>query len=349
MKRKILVLSYVLGSISLLFLVCIFIYYNIWIQSFNNMIYDDDDNNYSTIYTNYCNSVLTVKNPRNNTIEIITDNSKIIIDTTEISSDMLPYFFDNHIFVFLNDSIIIYDTNCNITDEINCDSALIWSTFNQENIMYYATDTKIYKYNIDTLSSEIIYNSYDLEINDISLQDGVLRIGYEHKTEYTLIEYNISDLKVIRELDVGINDLCLDNDSYCTSNVFGNYIFFYKINDDLNVDVYKYDISAEKIEFIGSFAYKTKTKENFVYYIGTSNGFLTSENNSDEYGLWELDLLTMKTRLVSDKVDNNCYFICTSNYVYSYRLSYIGEESGGSSPFHRIYRGYTVEQIPITS
>lgn len=349
MKRLILILSYILGSIALLFLVCVFLYYNVWLQSFNNMNYDDDDNNYSTLYTKYCNGALTVKNPRNNTIEIITADSKKVIDLPETSDHILPYYFDEHIIVSSENSIIIYDTNCNKIDEINCNEDLIWLTFDQEHIMYYATDTKIYKFDLQTLYSEIIYNSLYSEMNDISLKESILLIGYvnENKTEYTLIKYSICDSKVINELNVKIGDFHLDEDSYCTSNICGNYIYFYITSENLDVYIYKYEISAKKIDFIGKFEYKTKNKDNFVYYIGTSNGFLTSENNPDEYGLWELDLLSMKTRLISNKVDNNCYFFCTKNYVYSYKLSYIGEDTGGSSPFHRVYRGYTIDQIPL--
>ena len=344
MKKLILILSYVLGSISLLVLVGILLYYTVWLQSFDNMKADDDHDTYQTIYTNYSNGTLTVKNPQNDTIEIITPDEKKIVAIPQSPYVNTPMLFDNH-FIIVEDNVIsLYDTEYNKTDEIKLDGEFKGLMYGKEHMLYYAVSDKVYGYNIQLKTSDVVFLLDSGELYNIAMIKDLLYISYMlGENTYKLVEYNPTERKINAEYR--LNDLNLNN--FNVSGVFKDYVYLYNSNDNLSKQIYEYNLSSQELEFICEFSYDAQINNEFVYYVGKSTDFETSENNSEKYGLWRLNLETKTTQFISNKVDDDSFYLCTDNFVYSYKFSYIFEDGSGSSPFHRIYRGYTVDQIPV--
>lgn len=345
MKKLILILSYTFGGMALLVLIGILLYYTVWLQSFNNMKADDDYNTYVTIYTNYSNGTLTVKNPQNNTIEIITPDEKKVVNFPNSPVINTPELFDNHFVIIEDNMISLFDTNFKLTDEIKTDDTIISRMYGKDHMLYYAVSDKLYGYNVENKTSEIVYTSTYGEIYNISRINELFYIGYmKEENTYKLIEYNPTESKINAEYSLNNLDF---SKSFTVVGVFDTYVYLYNYTDYFSKQIYEYNLLSQKIEFIGEFPNDTKIKDEFVYYVGQSVEFGTSENNPKEYGLWRLNLKTKMTEFVSDKVDEDSCYLCTDNFVYSYKFSYIFEDDSGSSPFHRIYRGYTVDQIPI--
>lgn len=125
MRKLILILSYIFGSMALLVLIGILLYYTVWLQSFNNMKADNDYNTYVTTYTNYSNGTLTVKNPQNNTIEIITPDGKKVINFPKSPVVNTPELFDDHFIIIEDNLISMFDTDLKLTDEIKTDDEIM--------------------------------------------------------------------------------------------------------------------------------------------------------------------------------------------------------------------------------
>lgn len=346
MRKLILILSYIFGSMALLVLIGILLYYTVWLQSFNNMKADNDYNTYQTIYTNYSNGTLTVKNPQNGTVEIITPDEKKIVNIPPSPVVNTPTFFDNH-FVRVEDNVIsLYDTDYNKTDEIELDGKFKGLMCGKDHMIYYAVSDKVYGYNVQQKSSDVVFQSTYGEMYNVTMINDLFYIGYmnDANTDYKLIEYNPTSGEIETEYKISNFDFSEDFDIV---GAFGRYVYLCNYGYYLSEQIYQYNTSSQKMEYIGEFPHRTQINDEFVYYVGQSTDFQTSETNSEKYGLWRLNLNTKMTEFISDKVDKDSFYLCTDNFVYSYKLSYIGEESSGSSPFHRIYRGYTVDQIPI--
>ena len=346
MKKLILILSYTFGSIALLVLIGILLYYTVWLQSFNNMKADDDYNTYVTIYTNYSNGTLTVKNPQNNTIEIISPDDKKVVNFPDSPVINTPELFDNHFVIIEDNTISLLDTDFKLTDEIKTDGEIIARMYGKDHMLYYVVNNKVYGYNVQQKDSDVVFSSDYGEIYNITMINELFYIGYmTDENTYKLIEYNPTESKINAEYSLNNLDF---SEKFTIVGVFTDNVYIRKYNHEyLSEKIYEYNLLSQKIEFVGEFSYEAQVNNEFVYFVGQSVDFETSENNPEEYGLWRLNLKTKITEFVSDKVDEHSCYLCTDNFVYSYKFSYIFEDDSGSSPFHRIYRGYTVDQIPI--
>lgn len=264
-------------------------------------------------------------------------------------------FYDGYYYCTSDDSIYQCDvTNFSykiVYSSDNTGEKIDWSIYDSGN--YYCGNSKnIYKCSLNDFSTDVVYTANSYEINECCISNNIMYIEYHDKDFKisTILKYDLDAKKVMDTYKADISYFNIDSDLLYSLNLYDEQIYYYhtKTQYDSITYVSKYDFEARELNYISEFEKNFFIKEDKLYYVGNSKRFKTQDEKCEIIGLRRLNLDTMETALISDRVDYSCSYFCTDNYAYSYKVSDISWDSGlPSLPIFRIYRGYTLDQIPL--
>ena len=352
MKKVILVLSCILGGILLLILIGVFIYNNVWIQSFHSMKPDKDSGMYSSAHMFYDNGTFYAMHEGNNAYDIVTPFGK---KTVERSSENFKSVFPcGYSFEIAEDKLIVNDDEGNILasfslKDIMCNTDI--SDKSEEVYLYRSSSKEFFRYAVNKGD-----NYYYLGVD---MDTGLLYVEQLIHNDVTTAVFYIYSLETTKLLDTYEAVLC-DNVTqgvtmerivvYHDTVMFDDYIFFmFHFDDYHRVKLYRHDLNSGDTIVVGeyedtsSFAFN-KSNIYYTYYNEYDDKFYDIEN-----GIWKMDIDTLETTLVT----KTCYdreLLCTENYIYAYKDMDI-------RPFPEvptltdveIERGYDVKQIAISN
>lgn len=264
-------------------------------------------------------------------------------------------FYDGYYYCTSDDSIYQCDVNNfsykAVYSSEDTGEKINWSIYDSGN--YYCGNSKnIYKCSLKDFTTEVVYTTDSYEINDCCISNNIMYIEHHDKNfkTSTILKYDLDAKKVIDTYKADISYFNVDSDLLYSLNLYDGQLYYYntKTQYDSITYVSKYDLENRELKYISEFKKEFFIKEDNLYYIGNSKRFKTQDESADTIGLRRLNLDTMETVLISDKVDYSCTYFCTDNYAYSYKVKDISWDSGlPSLPIFRIYRGYTLDQIPL--
>lgn len=264
-------------------------------------------------------------------------------------------FYDGYYYCTSDDSIYQCDVNNfsykAVYSSEDTGEKINWSIYDSGN--YYCGNSKnIYKCSLKDFSTEVVYTTDSYEINDCCISNNIMYIEHHDKNfkTSTILKYDLDAKKVIDTYKADISYFNVDSDLLYSLNLYDGQLYYYntKTQYDSITYVSKYDLENRELKYISEFEKEFFIKEDNLYYIGNSKRFKTQDESADTIGLRRLNLDTNETVLISDKVDYSCTYFCTDNYAYSYKIKDISWDSGlPSLPIFRIYRGYTLDQIPL--
>lgn len=225
--------------------------------------------------------------------------------------------------------------------------------------MFYfgASKNRVYKFDFEKLTCELIFTSDDFEINNMFSSDNFLFIEYQDDSlnTSTILKYDAENKKVSEKYDIDISMFDIDKeDKYFISKQ--DDLFYYEIRNNKRLSertVYQYDISSENMKHLVDISdVNAVRKDNYLYYYGTVSDYGTdavNTDNLDNKGLCSYNLDTRQAEFISEDLTENSIFFCTENYAYAYEISSIDIfPYGGSAPDIEIYRGYNLKQIPLS-
>lgn len=356
----------IIGSVSCLILLCLFIFVNIAYTSFD-MKYDDDnsfygsndyyhygnfDTTYNDNYLSFYDSVFYARDFNGTKITKFTPDSKTSFKVPKdacITDNRIFYITDGDLFcedIETSEKQLI-DSNCDLFVLNN--NAIVYTKGNTifakhisnfKNIGTITAENDIYYFNISDNSIyvvEQIYGESDILLPDI---DNEKLNAFSYIQEYTFLKYDIKNMRLVnsdtKKLDSTISDITICNDVFVFYEPFEQIIYSVDLRENAlspsiqhqHDDIKDITSNSQKVFFISE-----KTESEII------RKTVDCETN----GLWELDVTSGELRKVSEKCDFD-YILATENYVYCYRLKYYLPRGVANS----WVKGFEIEQISVS-